>query len=332
MRKSAEFSLTVILAFFVMIAAPTVGFGQQTPAGGEQNGPKADIKMQGGDQVVEQVNVIDEMIGNIDWENNVVYAVGDGVPPKDAISPAQARVRSKRAAIDEGYGRLLEMVNQVRVDAESLTRNFVNENRVVRTKVSGLVKNAEIMKLRHFEDGSFQIKMKMPLLGAGGLSSAVYPVHAENVRKVGIAHEVSREGSIPAKSTPPKVKKSGQSSLNKTETEATYTGLIIDARGLNGKPSLYPKILSANGKVVYDITIADPNATIEEGLTAYRKSLDAAKSLKRLGSNPLVVKASKISGKYQADFVVSKEDTERILAANAQENFLNDAKVAVVLE
>ena len=84
------------------------------------------------------------MIGRIDWENQIVYAVGEGVPPKDAINPAQARARSKRAAIDEAYAALLEAIQEVRVDAESTTRNFVNENRVVRTKVEGFVKNAEI--------------------------------------------------------------------------------------------------------------------------------------------------------------------------------------------
>ena len=35
------------------------------------------------------------MLGRIDWENMVIYSVGDGVMPPDSISPAQARVRAK---------------------------------------------------------------------------------------------------------------------------------------------------------------------------------------------------------------------------------------------
>ncbi|MDD3471289.1 MAG: hypothetical protein PHS86_00755, partial [Syntrophaceae bacterium] len=87
------------------------------------------VEMSEKSQVVQQVSTLghDEMIGHIDWENKIVYAVGDGAPPKDAINPAQARARAKRAAIDEAYARLLEAVQEVQVDANSTTRNFINE-------------------------------------------------------------------------------------------------------------------------------------------------------------------------------------------------------------
>jgi len=330
MKMNIRLVLNVLFTVILIIGTSSLSFSQvsdPSQINQQPSDPEPQVKMETGNNVVEQVNVIDEMIGSIDWENNIVYAVGDGVRPPNAVSEAQARVRAKRAAIDEGYARLLEMVNQVRVDAESLTRNFVNENRVVRTKVSGFIKNAEIVKMRHFEDGSFQIKMKMSMLGANGLSSAILPVHLENVRKVGIAYEISRENA--PSSTP---STSSQPMKKDVPTGVVYSGLIIDARGLNVKPALYPKVLTEKNKVIYDISIAEPNATIEEGLCSYRKSLDAAKSLKRVGPNPLIVKAIGISGKHGADLVISEEDTGKILMAAEKEKILSEAKVAIVVD
>lgn len=288
--------------------------------------------------IIEQINVVEHMIGRIDWENKVVYAVGEGVPPPDAISPAQARARAKRAAIDEAYAALLETIQEVRVDAESTTRNFVNENRGVRNKVEGFVKNPEIEKLRQFEDGSFQVMMKMPMVGKGGLSTALYPVQRGNIVQARTVYEVSQSTvaaqPAPAPTEVPRAapQTPGAPSPESLKPEPSFTGLIIDAKGLDAKPALYPRILTAGGQTVYDINMPNPNATIEEGLVEYRKSLEDAKKLARVGANPLVIKAKQIGGKYGADIVLSEEDSRKILEADGRAKFLGDAKVAVVID
>ena len=83
------------------LVAPFILSGSQQLYSQEKK--TATTELQTGKQVVEQVNVIEggEMLGRIDWENMVIYSVGDGVMPPDSISPAQARVRAKRAATDE---------------------------------------------------------------------------------------------------------------------------------------------------------------------------------------------------------------------------------------
>ena len=282
-----------------------------------------------GKQVVEQVNVLEggDMIGRIDWENRVIYSVGDGVMPPDVISAAQARVRSKRAAIDEAYGRMIEMANEVRVDAESTTRNYINENRVVRTRVSGMVKNAEIEEIKQFEDGSFQVMMKMSMDGAKGLGSVLLPVQMERVRNVRVVSHTKR-GSMSV-SVPSSIEPVQESITKKAEN---YTGLIIDTIGLGAKPAMYPRILDESGDSVYDVASANPNATIEEGLTGYRKSIEAAKQVARIGNNPLIIKAKEISGKYNADIVVSDSDAQKIFQADSKGGILGEAKVVVVID
>ena len=265
----------------------------------------------------EVVTVVDEMIGHINWEEGYIYAVGDGVPPEDAVSPAQARVRAKRAAIDTAYARLLEMAEEVRVDAESTTVNYINESYQVRTRVSGLIQNAEIVTLRHFEDGSYQIKMRMPIKGKEGIASAVLPMQMEKaiLYPVGIAYEISI-GEVSEEAQP----------------EEACTGLIVDARGLAIKPAMYPRLIIMSGEVIYDLMSANPNTVIEQGLVEYSSSMEAAIDSPRVTGNPLVVEALSISGEYSADIVLTEEDAQRVFNVNSMDNFFGEAKVIILVE
>ncbi len=265
--------------------------------------------------LVEVVTVVEEMIGHIDWEEGYIYAVGDGVPPTDAVSPAQARVRAKRAAIDTAYARLLEMAEAVRVDAESTTVNYISESYVVSTRVSGLIQNAEIVTLRHFEDGSYQIKMRMPIKGKEGLASAVLPVQMEKAMRIGIAYEISIEHIS-----------------EEAEPGEAYTGLIVDARGLEVQPAMYPRLITMAGEVIYDLMRANPNAVIEKGLVEYCSDMEVAENSPRVGGNPLIVEAISVCGGYSADIVLTEEDAEKVLTLNSINNFFGEAKVIVVVD
>jgi hypothetical protein len=315
--------------------------------------------------------LVEEMIGGIDWRNNVVYGVGDGVPPADAISPAQARVRAKRAAIDEAMARLLETIKEVRVDAESTTRNYISENRLVGNRVSGLIRNAEVVEIRQANDGSFQVKMAMPLAGPHGLSAVLLPaqIHkqavvakqAPGIAKVGVGSVTRRPlaGDAPAaveasapeapaeqagdsapvapsdQSDQPEQPDQADAAMGAADNGApadegvAYTSVVIDARGLPAVQAMFPRILSRSGEVLYDVTIADPNATVAHGLATYGVSLEG---LSQAGGTPLVLKAVDVVGGAKADLVVSDEDGRRLGGANAQAQFLQQAQVVVLTD
>ena len=332
MIKSMQLNefLKFFIGFIVMLSISTAIINCTKVYSQEKESPVAAIEMQVGNQVVEQVNTIEggDMLGGIDWENRIIYAVGDGVMPPDAVSPAQARARAKRAAIDDAYGRMVEMANEVRVDSESTTRDFINENRVVQTKVTGMARNAEVEEIKQFDDGLFQIKMKMPMDGAEGLSAKFLPTQINKVRKVRVISH-TKKGTKSSASAP-----SSTDAVQETTTQKAlnYTGLIINVKGLGAKPAMYPRILDESGNSVYDVASANPNATIEEGLTGYRKSIDAAKQVARIGNNPLIIKAQKINGKYNADIIVSDSDAQKIFQADSKGGILGEAKVVVVID
>ena len=299
-----------------------------------------------------------EMWGGIDWQNNVVYAVGDGAPPADAVNVAQARVRAKRAAIDEAMARLLEQVLAVRVDAQSETRDFVNESRVVRNAVSGLVRNAQIVDIRQFPDGRVQVKMSMPLYGKNGLIAKVLPLAIARPPAVppvspkkDAPSQVVGAGGRPASEAqvaPPGSTASEQDQVASQKgtlaaseqaeaepkvppvSQEAYTALIIDATGVSTKPALFPRILGASGKVLYDIRKVDPNTAVEQGMCTYRKSVEEAKKSPLAGRHPMVIQALDAKGEGGVDLVVDDAEAARVEEALKQNDFLRQGRVIVV--
>jgi hypothetical protein len=110
-----------------------------------------------------------------------------------------------------------------------------------------------------------------------------------------------------------------------------YTGLIIDARGLNAQPAMLPKVYAHNGTILYGTGKIDKNYIVRYGLMGYQKEVQAAKDSQRTGNNPLVVKASEIKGSNRSDYVLTLADTLKVQQALQQHDFFNECRVVAVL-
>jgi len=93
-----------------------------------------------------------------------IRAIGMGVSPESTISPAQALVLAKRAAIADAYRQLGEKMYGIKLNAKDTIKDAVVKNSTIRTKVSAIVRNAEIVE-SIFKDGLFQVEMEVKLDG-----------------------------------------------------------------------------------------------------------------------------------------------------------------------
>lgn len=93
-----------------------------------------------------------------------IRSIGMGVAPETTISPAQALVLAKRAAIADGYRQLGEKMYGIRINAKDTIRDAVVQNTTVRTQVHAIIRNAEIMETV-FKDGLCQVEMEVKLDG-----------------------------------------------------------------------------------------------------------------------------------------------------------------------
>ncbi len=258
--------------------------------------------------------------GSVKWEADVqvVEAVGVGLAPEN-VSKAQGRALARRAAIVDAQRNLLEEIEGVQVDAETTVQDLTIASDTIRTKVSGLLQGAKVTEERYNMDGSYEVKIALPLYGkTGSVASVVLPAVAPAQRM-----------PIPA----PRVNMIPEAKQAEV-VQNGYTGIIIDATGLDLQATFSPAIYDTNERVIYGMANIDPDFAIDHGMVSYAKSVEGARALARIGSDPLVLKAVAVRGGKNStnnvNVVVTPEDGDVILLANAKSGMLDKCAVVFV--
>lgn len=250
------------------------------------------------------------------WDEGTITAEGFGTPPT-GVYGSRANIMARRAAIVDAQRNLAEQINGVQVDAETTVENFVTTSDVVKTKVSALIKGATVVEEQLMPDGSYHVVMSMPMYGTQGLSSAIMPAIRQNTPP-----------------TPPPPVISATITAQIQTSGVGYTGVIVDASGMGLKPSFSPVIYDTNGRAIYGVSNINYDQAISQGMVGYSSSLSSAQTLPRIGGSPLVVKAVQVRGGNNStnpvNVVVSVDDGDRILAANAQSQMLMNGSVVFV--
>ena len=252
-------------------------------------------------QIVEQMG--DK--GKINWSEGYIEAVGIGTPPERYIGKPQARPMALRAAKVDAYRNLLETTKGVRIDSTTVVKDFTVESDTINAAVEGLVRGAKVVNQDYLSDGTVEVTLRMPM--AGGFAEVIIPK----------ALEKKPEAAPPAGPAP-----SGD----------VFTGMVVDARGLQARPAMAPKVLDENGKEVYGSMNVDKQFAVQQGMSGYARDLTAAQSNARVTNNPVSVKGLKTEGPGKSDIVISNADDDKIRGAADNMTFLKKCRVMIVLD
>ena len=252
--------------------------------------------------------------GKVNWSAGYIEAVGIGALPDRAISKAGARPVALRAAKIEAYRNLLEITKGVRVDSTTTVKDFTSESDVVNTQVEGLVKGGVIVDQRYEPDGTVEVRVRMPL--HGNLAQIVIPASLEKRKNLKPGEPPPVPQPVAAAPAPPQV----------------YTGLVVDARGLQARPAMLPRILDEDGKEVYGSANVDRECAVSQGMSGYARDLAAARSNQRVTDNPITIKGLRTSSAGNADIVISNADSRQILATVENVSFMKKCRVMIVLD
>jgi hypothetical protein len=282
-------------------------------------------------QIVEQMG--DK--GKINWSEGYIEAVGIGAPPERYMGKPNARPMALRAAKIDAYRNLLEVTKGVRVDSTTIVRDFTVESDVINAQVDGLVKGARVANQEYMSDGTVEVTLRMPL--SGGFSQIIIP------KALGKRPEVTPPSPPPA--APPETPAAPpETPVIPPEIPAVpapaapapagevYTGMVVDARGLQARPAMAPKVLDENGKEVYGSMNVDKEYAVQQGMSGYARDLTAAQSNARVTNNPVSVKGIKTEGPGRADIVISNADADKIRGASENLTFLKKCRVMIVLD
>jgi len=255
--------------------------------------------------------------GSINWSVGYIEAVGIGAPPEKLASKINARPIALRAAQAYALRNLLEITKGVQVDSATSIKDFTAGSDVVDTQVNGLVKGAEVADYQYMPDGRAEVKLRIPLYG--NLAQIIMPL------------SMAKSPAVPAPTesvvSVPAVKASESPSA-----PVVYTGIVIDARGIQTSPAMFPRIFDEDGKEVYGLANVDVDYAEKQGISGYGRDLTAAQTNQRVGANPITVKAVRTSGPGKSDIIISNADAQKIRSWAERAFFLKQCKVIIVLD
>jgi hypothetical protein len=173
-----------------------------------------------------------------------------------------------------------------------------------------------VAKREYLSDGTVEATLEFNM--AGGFAQLALPVHIKHVPAIKtIPNRSNEQGKLPRR---PSVEPSFD------------TGLVLDARGLKGLPSMVPKIVSESGEEIYGPAIVSREYAVQQGMSVFEKDLKSAQQNPRIMNNPMTVRALRTQGAPACDFVISDADARKIRSASENLLFLKQCRVIIVLD
>jgi len=273
----------------------------------------ASVYCQQWQDLVEQIGT-----GDINWTKGIIQAKGIGVPPEKYYGKPQARPMALRAAKLDAMRNLLEVTKGVRISSTTLVKDFAISSDIIMSQVEGMVKGAQIVHQEYMSDGTVEVTIQMSLMG--GFAQLILPKEIKQVESV---------RPMPPVHKAPIVEPSAPALKPVSEV---FTGMVIDARGINARPAMAPKILNENGEEVYGSAYVSREFAVQQGMSGYAKDLTAAQSNPRVTNSPLTVKGLRTEGHGRSDIVISNADASRLRSASEHLTFLKKCRVMVVVD
>jgi hypothetical protein len=256
--------------------------------------------------------------GTIDWTAGVVEAVGTGVPGTFSYSgkPQAPRPETVFKALNKARHNLLETLVGLRINSQNRVIDIVETYPSIMNKLKDMAhKTPEVETLRKYHyDGTVDVWSQMRL--SGGFSQLILPPEIRQIE--------------PIKQVTPR--KNLLSSQNRSRSSKIYSGVVVDARGLQAVPVLAPKILDENWKEVFGPAFASREFAVQHGMVRYTTDMWKAKFDLRVSDNPLIVKGLKTLWPGRCDLIISNADAAKLRSASEHLVFLKECRVIIVVD
>tara|TARA_Y100001949_G_scaffold74974_1_gene63738 strand:+ start:198 stop:1055 length:858 start_codon:yes stop_codon:yes gene_type:complete len=250
--------------------------------------------------------------GSVNYADRTITAIGIGFIPENAINAGQARRSALRISKQDALRNLIEIVNGVVVTSETTVSGAMFDDEI-KTKVKGVIRGAErVGDPKYLSDTSVEVTYQVKM---SGISEVLIPP--------AIISAVLENTGTEKKSV-----------INKTidPSSGDITGIIIDAKGLKVRPALAPKVIDKDGGIIYGPGDYSREYAVTQGVVGYSKTIESAKIDSRVKGNPLVIKATGVSGQNSTDVIIGNDDIKRVGSANTSYGVLNDCRVIILLD
>lgn len=117
--------------------------------------------------------------------------------------------------------------------------------------------------------------------------------------------------------------------FGKNKIPTDYTSVIIDVRGLNMKPMLFPSIYTEEGIALYGRRNINIQCALKTGIVTYCKNEREAQNHFKAGDRPYYTTAL---NSLKNSPVISNEDVDRIMASAATRNAMKECRIIFIID
>jgi hypothetical protein len=245
--------------------------------------------------------------GKINWTQGFIEAVGyEGPPPhyKDR------RLSAIEVARQQAQQNIYDVLKTVQIDSSLTVQNVIQMDEQVDKRLKAIISNSDVVDKNTSHDGSVQVILQLKMHGA--LAQLLLPSHIKQIERL-----KSVQKSNPG--------------VHQTKN-SQYTGLLIDATGLNIQPAMAPLIFNESGQEIYGGAFASREFAVQRGMIIYAQQIESAFVSNRIKSNPIIIKALKAKSPANCNLVISDGDASVILGASEHIAFLKQCLVVVLID
>jgi len=256
--------------------------------------------------------------GIIDWTAGVVEAKGIGVPATYTYyaKPQAHREGLLSEAINQAGHNLLETMVSLRINSRNRVIDIVENYPSIMKQLRDMAHKApEVKRLRKYQyDGSVEVWSQMSL--SGGFAQLILPPEIRQIEPI------------------KQVLKPNSPSRTRTRSRSSdiFTGMVVDARGIQAVPVLAPRVLDENLEEVFGPAYVSREFAVQRGMVSYTTDLWRAKFHPRVSDNPLIVKALKSLRPGRCEFIISNADAAKLRSASEHLRFMRECRVIIVLD
>jgi len=256
--------------------------------------------------------------GTVSWGNGEIVVSGEVVKKDKAEAASPMAVRK---AVTLARKQMLDMLMSIRIDGKQTVSAYLAGESAIASQVRGLIQNSFFQGPKPFDAvGHIQVSEQL----RGALAELILPTTLQFQSGI-----------------PPKLATSTKEGLSLSDDNAPeevgsgtrgYTGVVIDARGLQITPALVPTIYGQDGFGAYGSFVVSRTNTVNRGLVAYAVTDDPAELRERVGIRPLQVKASGVYGPWRTDLIVPSADARLIRAIAKKGIIAEGCRVVIVVD
>ncbi len=310
-----KYGLLVIIIIIVTVAVPPLAYS---------------------DESHDLVEILES--GRINWTKGAIEATGVMLPTKHLFGNFSHEDKFVRIALNDSYRNLLDkvltialrvgyknlraVIKSVRIDANTLVKDLAVENDFLMAEIESMIKSAQIVKKEYLSDGTVKLTLQMSLYG--GFSQLVLPHDIKLLESIKILKKNTGKAAMAP------LPRDAQ--IDQSSGEKNYTGVVVDARGLNANPALAPIIQNENGEDVFGPPMISREFAVQHGISGYSTTLETAYQLPRVAGNPLTVKGLRTQGRDASVIVISNADASKLQRSSKHLEFLKQCRVVIVMD